>query len=212
MKNNHKGIMKRRGERLKKPPRLGYYLIVTEGKETEKNYFDGLRDSLPENIRNNIVIKTISTDTKSLVRKVEELRAKTPCFPKTWVIFDRDQNYTFDQLIGDVESHSASAGWSNPCFEIWLNAYFGEMPNYQTSTECCEGFSKTFKTKTGKEYEKNIKDIYKRLIQFGDEDKAIRIADSKLKEAMVKANAPSKMCPATTVHELIKEIRGKQNQ
>ena len=28
-------------------PELGYYLIVTDTEETEKNYFEGLRDSIP---------------------------------------------------------------------------------------------------------------------------------------------------------------------
>lgn len=34
---------KRVGARV---PELGYYLIVTDTEETEKNYFEGLRDSI----------------------------------------------------------------------------------------------------------------------------------------------------------------------
>lgn len=29
-------------------PNLGYYLIVTDTKKTEKNYFKGLRNTIPE--------------------------------------------------------------------------------------------------------------------------------------------------------------------
>ena len=33
-------------------PVLGYYLIVTDTEETENNYFEGIRNALPEDIRN----------------------------------------------------------------------------------------------------------------------------------------------------------------
>ena len=141
--------------------------------------------------------------------KVAEEQAKQIGFRKTWVVFDKDQNDCFDSLISEIESRGASAGWSNPCFEIWLNAYFGEMPNFETSTACCQGFAKTFKNKAEKEYKKNDEDIYKRLNQFGNEAKAISIAETKLKEASKKADLPSKMCPSTTVYRLVREVRNK---
>ena len=43
---------KRVGTRI---PELGYYLIVTDIKETEKNYFEGLRDSIPEKLKDHLV-------------------------------------------------------------------------------------------------------------------------------------------------------------
>lgn len=211
MESNHKGQRKRRGAKAQKP-RFGYYLIITDAKETEKNYFDGLRDSLPTSIKNNIVIKTITIDTKKLVFGINDIRARQPNFANTWVVFDRDQNYHFDQIIEDIKSQGASAGWSNPCFEVWLSSYFGEMPNYPNSTNCCSGFAKVFKTKTKKDYKKNDQHLYRILKEYGDEEKAISIAELKLKEAQGKSKLPSKMCPATTVHELIREIRKRTSE
>lgn len=209
-KNIHNGQRKPRTPQTR-IPELGYYLIITDGEETEKNYFNGLRDSLPDDIKEKIVITTITTDTKSLKYKVIEEKAKRAGFRKTWVVFDKDQNNSFDSLIKEIESLDASAGWSNPCFEIWLNAYFGEMPNNQASTKCCEEFSKAFKAKTKKDYKKNDGGIYKKLIQFGDEEKAISIAESKLKEALNRTCVPSEMYPATTVYKLVEEIRKKSS-
>ena len=40
----------------KRIPDLGYYIIVTDTKETEKNYMEGLRDSLPDELQGRIVI------------------------------------------------------------------------------------------------------------------------------------------------------------
>ncbi len=57
-------------------------------------------------------------------------------------------------------------------------------------------------------YRKNDDEIYKRLTQFGDETKAIMRAEQKRKEhnsAGIKK--PSIMVPATTVDELISEMR-----
>ena len=42
------GKRNNRNQRLgTRVPELGYYLIVTDTEETEKNYFEGLRDSIP---------------------------------------------------------------------------------------------------------------------------------------------------------------------
>ena len=42
------GKRKDRNQRMgQRVPELGYYLIVTDTEETEKNYFEGLRDSIP---------------------------------------------------------------------------------------------------------------------------------------------------------------------
>ncbi len=44
-------------------PVLGYYLIVTDTEETEKNYFEGLKNSIPPEIRERIVIKVEKAKT-----------------------------------------------------------------------------------------------------------------------------------------------------
>lgn len=203
----HDGQRKKRTQT--RVPRLGYYLIITEGQKTEKHFFDGLRDSLPKSVQDNITIKTITTDTKSLIYRVRDIQATSAEFRLTWVVFDKDENKNFDSLIKQIEDLDAYVGWSNPCFEIWLNAYFGEMPNYRNSTSCCVGFAKTFKTKTGKDYKKNDSEIYEILKENGDEENAISVAELKLKEAQGKSNKPSEMRPATTVYKLVQEIREK---
>ena len=49
-------------------PDLGYYIIVTDTKETERLYFEGLRDNLPSHLQSRLVIKVFpKTDTKNLL-------------------------------------------------------------------------------------------------------------------------------------------------
>lgn len=175
---------KRVGTRI---PELGYYLIVTDTEETEKNYFEGLRDSIPAELKDHLVIK------------VE-------------IVFDRDQVKDFDEIIRLAEKNDINAGWSNPCFEIWMFAYFGEMPAIMESYICCDRFAEKFEKVTGQKYSKNDRDIYRKLGQYGDEEKAIQIAKRCYKKCMEDGKIkPSEMWPVCTLYKLVEEIHMKLN-
>ena len=109
-------------------PELGYYLIVTDTEETERNYFEGLRDSIPAELKERLVIKVEKARTVDLVRKALEMTGQESQYRIPWIVFDRDQVKDFDEIIKVAEKYGVGAGWSNPCFEIWMYAYFGEMP------------------------------------------------------------------------------------
>jgi hypothetical protein len=47
--------------------RLGYYFIVTDAKETEKNYLNGFKRSLPAEAKDNIEIHVESADTEAML-------------------------------------------------------------------------------------------------------------------------------------------------
>ena len=67
-----------------------------------------------------------------------------------------------------------------------------------------------YKAKTGQDYSKADSDIYKRLCEHGDEDKALQVANQKYEQCLREGKIiPSQMCPATTVHNLVGEIRRK---
>ena len=73
------GKRKDRNQRVgTRVPELGYYLIVTDTKETEKNYFDGLRDSIPTELKDRLVIKVEKAKTVELVERALELANKEP--------------------------------------------------------------------------------------------------------------------------------------
>ena len=148
-------------------PILGYYLIVTDTEETEKNYFEGLKNSIPSEIRDRIVIK------------VE--KAKT----------------TYNLVERTIE------------LEIWMFAYFGEMPNIPDSVTCCSRFAERFERVTGQPYQKNDVDVYKKLLQYGSFDTAFQLAERHLMQVMEDRKKPSEAYPVCTVHRLVKEITDK---
>ena len=191
-------------------PDLGYYLIITDTKETEQNYMFGLRDSIPDELKRRLIIKVSKTKTDNLVNEALSQAALQPQYGQPWIIFDRDQVKNFDDIIQNAEAVGINTGWSNPCIEIWFNAYFGAMPTYQTSVACCSGFETTFEKAANQKYQKSDKQIYNKLCQYGDEVAAIEIAENKLKQCIINGmDKTSEMCPATTVHRLVKEIKSK---
>ncbi len=191
-------------------PELGYYLIVTDTEETEKNYFEGLRDSIPAELKDRLVIKVEKAKTIELVKRAIELTDAESQYRIPWIVFDRDQVKDFDEIIRTTEKNGIHAGWSNPCFEIWMYAYFGEMPAIRESYTCCDRFSEKFEKLTGQKYQKKDRDIYRKLLQHGDKEKAIQIAKRCYKKCIEDGKEkPSEMWPASMVQGLVEEIQRK---
>ena len=194
-------------------PELGYYLIVTDTEATERCYFNGLHDSLPYEIQDKLVIRVVETKTRNMLEKCMELTAYEAQYRMPWIVFDRDQVKDFDVIIREAREKGIGVGWSNPCFEIWIYAYFGSMPALCESWTCCSEFGKVYESRTGQKYSKADSNIYRRICKNGDEEKAIIIAQQKLEQCKRDGKVkPSEMWPCTTVHELVREIKSKINK
>lgn len=201
-----------RKKRNRRPPEMGYYLVVTDTKETESNYFKGLRDSLPDEIKDRLVIKIVKTETKNLIDECIDLKRELRQYCIPWIVFDRDRVPDFDKILKRADKLEIHVGWSNPCFETWMFGYFGNVPQIYDSKQCCKQFGDIYKKKTGQEYSKADKNLYSKLNQFGDEEKAIRRAKKKYKQCQNDGKTkPSEMWPCTTVSKLVEEIDCKRN-
>ena len=205
------GIRKNREQSRKlKNPELGYYLIVTDTEATERCFFTGLHQSLKAGVRNKLVIKVIETKTRIMIDKCLELTAYDAQYRVPWIVFDRDKVKDFDEIIFEAESKGIKVGWSNPCFEIWLHAYLGSMPAVQDSWNGCAEFGRRYEKMIGQKYLKADEKMYAKLYKAGNEEKALQIARQKLEQCIREGKTkPSEMCPCTTVHELVGEIKSK---
>ena len=118
-KKDRTGNRKTRDQRKQfKTPELGYYLIVTDTEATERCFFTGLHQAMPEDVRNKLVIKVIETKTRTMIDKCMELMAYDAQYRMPWIVFDRDQVQGFDDIIAEAVNKGIQVGWSNPCFEI----------------------------------------------------------------------------------------------
>lgn len=210
-RKDRSGNRKSREQRTRKIiPELGYYLIVTDTQATERCYFTGLHQSLPNEIKDKIVVRVIETKTRNLIEKCMEMTAYDAQYRIPWIIFDRDQVKDFDSIIMEAKKKGIFVGWSNPCFEIWMHSYFGNMPAIYESWSCCEKFGQIYERYTGQKYSKADEKMYSKIFKLGDEKKAIEIAKRKIEQCIREGKInPSDMCPATTVYELVEEIRSK---
>lgn len=119
-----------RGGTLLPPKRT--ILIVCEGKQTEPNYFNALRNTLRrKNIRVLIVPGGENLVTPLyLVQHMEAERQKLdwdPAQDEAWCVFDIEQVGThpsLDQALGYARKHNFQLALSNPAFEYWLLLHF----------------------------------------------------------------------------------------
>ncbi len=209
-KHQRTGKRKDRESSKYRTEKLGHYLIVTDTEQTEKNYFEGLKNSLPIELQKQIEISVVNCGTKELIKFSKMKKASSPNYCQLWIVFDKDEVKEFDDIINKAESEDIKVGWSNPCIEVWFEAYFRKITNSNDdSVKCNKSFKALYKQRTNQVYQKNIKNIYKQLSTYGDEEQAIKFAKDKYAEKQSGEKSQTKMCPATTVHLLVDEIRNK---
>lgn len=203
-------LTQKRSERKKVLLKSGAYLIVTDAEKTEKYYFEGIKNRIPDSLKNDLQIKIYSNKALSkIIDFAAEQRNKDERFRDIWLVFDRDEVKNFDRLIEKAKESKMNVGWSNPCFEIWLMSYFQNPKNINDSQKCCETFEKIFKENTDKNYEKSEEKIYNILCKKGDENKAIQRAREKYHQVRKEYSQPSKMIGCTTVYNLVEELKKK---
>lgn len=208
-RGNRKRI--KRNQRPKRRPKLKNYLIFTDAEKTEVNYFYGLKDFLPSEVRNKISIEVIKSESAEKLIEDAKRHIEEKGFigyKDTWLIFDRDEVKGFDDIVRQAESNDFNVGWSNPCIGIWFLSYFGKNPNNINAKSCIDNFKKVFEKIVKKPYKKNDKEIYRLLRQFGDEEEAIRLSRNRYNDYLSdECKKPSNMNGATRVFELVEEIR-----
>lgn len=136
-----------RNARTTREPDLGYYVIVTDAEATEQLYFEAIRNSLQDDLQDRLVIKVYQSATNDLIRRCLDESSKIPQYSVPCIVFDRDQVQNFDEIIYKADNNNIKVGWSNPCIEVWFEAYFGNMTYYGSSQDCCSGFAKNFQKK-----------------------------------------------------------------
>ncbi len=97
-----------------------------------------MHDSIPAALKDRLIIKVEKANTIELVERALKLRGKESQYRIPWIVFDRDQVKDFDEIIQTAQRNKVNAGWLNPCFEIWMYAYFEELPVISESTNIAE--------------------------------------------------------------------------
>ena len=217
LESSRKGRIKKNLE-----PRAETWLVVSEGKCTEKNYFDGFKKYYKENKGLPLNIHTVGGEmnTMSLVQCTDDIVENCTQgidsyngeYAKIFVVFDKDDfpNDHFDNAIKQCESRGYIPLWSNQCFELWLVLHY----QYLNSAINKDDYCKRLKDKLGKKYEKNNINIFSDII--GEDISKLKFAckNSKKLYNLFLKDTPSGSNPCTVVYKFfdcIKEYNSKNN-
>ncbi|MBQ8180562.1 MAG: RloB domain-containing protein [Ruminococcus sp.] len=195
-----------------------YHLIVSEGTETEPNYFKGMKDEIERNnaayadkITVNVEQRHKGMNTIDLVKHAEQkvkdaLRKSNKIYKHVWIVYDKDdfKDNDFDKAVKECENLTSEtteyhAIWSNESFELWFLLHF----RTQNVDIHRENYGKELTKYLKTDYKKNDKDIYVRLRP--ELDTAIKNAE-KIMEPYVNKQ-PSQCRPGTKVYEILKKLR-----
>lgn len=151
--NLHKRAKNKISRRKPTRPLNKVILIVCEGKKTEKNYFQRLKECL-NLISVSIEIFPSPHPTPLQVVKYAKQKAKEvgEC-DEIYCVFDRDTHSDFNEALPKAKKTKLKhtifeAIVSDPCFEFWMLLHFTKItPNFSASQSPCDALQKhkTFK-------------------------------------------------------------------
>ncbi len=173
------------------------FLIVCEGTETERNYFESFRVSKYVKI----VTKGIGRNPSQVVKQALNLSQKDD-YDQVWCVFDRDPSSVtvndFNTAIQEAKNNNFQVAYSNECFELWYFLHF-HFINTPINKNNCE---KQLTLLLNMKYQKNSTFMYDKLQD--KQSTALKNAEILLKQYHPKN--PAQDNPSTTVHLLVQEL------
>lgn len=188
------------------------YLIVCEGKQTEPNYFNGLKQEINKKYGNkvevlipNIDIKGTGMNTTSLVKYTQKIiNYSHKIYGQVWVVFDKD-DYSDEQFDSAIKNCDYTVAWSNPNFELWLLSHFKKINRYVSKEDVLQELSAEFKKNGLGEYSKNDADIFNKVTNEGKLNIAIKNCESM--EELNKEGQASQRNPMTKVYKIVDGLK-----
>ena len=188
------------------------YLIICEGKQTEPNYFNGIKQAINKKYGNKVEVLIPSIDVKGTGMNTESLVKYTQktvnhankVYGQVWVVFDKD-DYSEEQFDSAIKSCDYNVAWSNPNFEVWLLAHFKKITRQISKEKVLEELDKEFeKNKLGK-YTKNDENIFEKASSEGKLHTAIK--NCEIMEELDKEGQASRRNPMTRVYKLVDGLK-----
>ena len=155
-------------------PQKTTVLIVCEGKETERNYFDQLKRDEPTRRNFSITVKRGKGGSRQQVAQfaVDRKNDADADFDQVWCVMDVEGPEDLEamrQATALLDANSITPALSNPAFEVWILAHFertgtGFLNCDQVITRLNGHWQNHFSAK----YDKADQRIYQRLSAFTD--------------------------------------------
>lgn len=210
-----KGWRSGRREGRSRMVQMTRHLVVSEGKETEPRYFEGVRAALgaANGRKVAIVVKGTGKHTLDLLDfAVEHCRYAPETFDHVWLVFDKDDFPAADFDAMERKCAELSDGsrtfhalWSNPCFELWPLLHLRYTTAPMTAAECQRALAQAMSKDLGVEYRKNLGGLFGMV--DGQRAEALhRVQRLEAHHGELGNAKPSAQNPATKVGEIFDEI------
>lgn len=193
------------------------YLIFSEGSKTEPYYFEGFKREIEAQTNSRILIEIIGVGkaTTQLLKFAEEFIEEFEIANgEIWLVSDKDDfpPDQFNEMIRQCDKRNTMkyknnywhAAWSNECFELWFILHFCFYQPACSRKEYYRLLKEQFKKRKIGTYEKNDKDIFYKLVKYGNPKSAIFYAKKLYQEK--KGLLYSKAVPCTSVFILVEEL------
>lgn len=196
-------------------------LIVCEGSKTEPNYFKAFNKKKRGRVVFDLEFDGGGISTTKVVQKAIELRdmaRKNIPYDRVWAVFDKDSfsEQKFNAAIQMAKDNNIGCAWSNEAFELWYLLHFHNrvtaMPRteYQKAISEAVNNSPLYKSKTKYTYAKNDEKTFDILNKYGNQQHAIKWAQSC--EENFTNNSYATHNPCTTVYNLVNQLLGKDDE
>jgi len=210
-KRGEKALQRRSRRRSEKT----HILIVCEGKETEPNYFRGLRDEEAVRQNFNVVVQkgkggSCVVVIDQAIAELEKAANRGEDFDEVWCVFDAEQSGQRKQVIQArtlASQHRIQVALSHPSFEVWLLAHFVRTKkSFADCEKVIAELNKHWRREFRRDYEKNDDQIYTRLADRTrtaiDNARKVRELDWTSSPDIVDSNS------ATDVYLLVERLLG----
>ena len=204
-------MKKRRDKGIRIQPE--HHLIVTEGTETEPQYFQTVRDIINRQYQDKIQLDVFGEgdNTLSLFEKAKKRVRQNPNgYKHVWVVYDtadfpadhinRTEELCRQNSTADTYYHAI---WSNQCIELWYLLHFGF---FHSDIHRREYWLKLTEYLTGigaGEYTKVRPDMFDILRPYME----FAVANAERLARMNEGKPPASAAPGTKVYELIELLK-----
>ncbi|MCI8546328.1 MAG: RloB domain-containing protein [Clostridia bacterium] len=210
MKSKEAGKSKRKSNFLQIAP--ANYLIICEGKQTEPNYFNGLKQDINrkygkkvEVLIPNIDIKGTGRNTTDLVKYTQKyVNYSNKVYGQVWVVFDKD-DYSDEQFNQAIKNCDYNVAWSNPNFELWLLSHLKRVSKVMSKDEILDELDKEFHRNGLGTYKKNDGKIFEKVTK--DRKLDIAIKNCEYMEKLNKNGQASDRNPMTRVYKIVDGLK-----
>lgn len=144
-------------------------LIVCEGQETERNYFDQLKREDRVTERFSVTVKKGKGGSREQIAQhaIDRMKNSIGNFDEVWCVMDVEgpsHRESLDRAQAMLRKEGISLCLSNPAFEIWFLAHFEKSGAPFRDCEAVKVvLDKHWRSAFAAEYQKNDKDIFHKL-------------------------------------------------